>query len=111
MISNYFEMEFCRRKKLLQHKLIECQSYNQHIDGTNIFGQLIHLPRFSAIFKPRHIVVLERIIEILKSKPNFMAEYQDLKSYFDAHTNSFLRRFFKSSFFQKYVLTDTVRSI
>lgn len=96
------------RKKLLQHKLIECQSYNQHIDGTNIFGQLIHLPRFSAIFKPRHIVVLERIIEILKSKPNFMAEYQDLKSNFDAHTNSFLRRFFKSSFFQKYVLTDTV---
>lgn len=92
----------------MKHKLIECQTYNHHIDGTNITGQLIHLPRFFALFKPRHITVLERIIEILKSKPNFMAEYQDVKSYFDANHYGFLRRFFKSNFFQKYVLTDTV---
>lgn len=92
----------------MKHKLIECQTYSTNIDGMNTSGQLIHLPRFFALFKPRHIIVLERIIEILKAKPNFMAEYQEVKDAFDENTNKFLRRLYKTSFFQKYVLTDTV---
>lgn len=93
----------------MKHKLIECQIYSHNIAGANISGQLIHLPRFFALFKPRQMIVLERVIEVLKSKPNFMAEYSEVKGHFDANTTNFLRRFFKSNFFQKFVLTDAVR--
>lgn len=92
----------------MKHKLMECQAYSHHINGQNTSGQLCHLPRFFAQFKPRHIMVMERVVDFLKSKPNCMAEYQDVKNQFDAATNKFLRRFFKTSFFQKYIITDAV---
>lgn len=97
------------RKKLLRNNLIQCQTFSQIVDGTNVAGQLIHLPRFFAQFKPRHMIIMEKIINILKSKPNLMAEYQEVKSHFEDDLQKCLSRFFKSPLFHKFVLTDTVR--
>lgn len=97
------------RKKLQRNKLVECQSFSQNIDGTNTVGQLVHLPRFFAKFKPRHMIVMEKIISILKTKPNYMAEYQDVKGHFEENLQTFLSRLFKAPLFHKFVLTDTVR--
>lgn len=96
------------RKKLQRNRLIECQLFSQNVDGTNIAGQLIHLPRFFAQFKPRHMIIMEKIIGILKSKPNCMAEYQEVKGHFESALQNCLARFFKTPFFHKFVLTDTV---
>lgn len=96
------------RKKLQRNRLIECQSFSQNVDGTNTSAQLVHLPRFFALFKPRHMVMMEKIIGILKTKPNCMAEYQEVKSLFEESLQRALSRLFKSPFFHKFVLTDTV---
>lgn len=109
MIS-YVSTQFFR-KKLLRYNLIKCQSYVSRCDGTNTLGQLIHLPRFFAQFKPRHMIMVEKVINILKSKPNCMAEYQEVKSHFEDPQLKCLKRLIKTPFFHKFVLTDTVRMI
>lgn len=96
------------RKKLQRNKLIECQSFSQHIEGTNTSAQLVHLPRFFALFKPRHLIIMEKIISFLKSKPNYMAEYHEVKSQFEDILQRAIARLFKSPFFHKFVITDTV---
>lgn len=97
------------RKKMVRYNLIKYQSFTQNIDGTNIAGMLIHLPRFYAQFKPRHVIIMEKITDILKSKPNCMAEYHEVKSHFEEnHQQRCLTRMFKSPFFHKFVITDTV---
>lgn len=92
----------------MRHKLIECQSFTHNIEGTNTTAQLIHLPRFFALYKPRHMIIMEKIIGILKSKPNCTAEYQEVKGHFDEGMHGTLGRLFKSAFFHRFVLTDTV---
>lgn len=99
------------RKKLLRRNLIKCQSFTQNIEGTNVWGLLIHLPRFYAQFKPRHVIIMEKITNILKTKPNCMAEYHEVKSHFEENHQRFLGRMFKSPFFHKFVITDTVRHL
>ncbi|XP_055298279.1 general transcription factor 3C polypeptide 1 isoform X2 [Sitodiplosis mosellana] len=95
------------KKKLQRNKLIECQSFSQNVDGTNTSNQLVHLPRFSALFKPRHMIIMEKIIGILKSKPNCMAEYHEVKGHFEEGLQRTVSRLFKSPFFHKFVLSDT----
>lgn len=93
---------------MLRHKLIECQSFSQNVDGTNTSNQLVHLPRFFALFKPRHMIIMEKIISTLKSKPNCMAEYHEVKSHFEEGLQRTVSRLFKSPLFHKFVITDTV---
>lgn len=93
---------------MVQNKLIVCQSFSQNVEGYNMLGQLCHLTRFFTPFKPKYMIVMEKIINILKTKPNLMAEYHDIKSQFDDSLQSCLRRLFKSSIFHKFVQTDTV---
>ena len=54
------------------------------------------------------MVTMEKIINYLKSKPNCMAEYQDVKGQFDEEQQNYLKRLFKSQFFHKFLITDTV---
>lgn len=77
-------------------------------DSTNTMSQLIHLPRFFAQFKPIQMITMEKIINYLKTKPNCMAEYQNVKAQFDEECQRYLKRLFKSSFFHKFVTTDSV---
>lgn len=92
----------------MKHKLIERQPFNQNINGQNVMGQLLHLPRFFALFKPRHMVITEKIIEILKTKLHYMAEYQEIKAQFDENLQMYLRRLLKNPFFLKFVSSDMV---
>lgn len=69
---------------------------------------LVHLPRFFSQFKPLHMINMEKIINYLKTKPNCMAEYQDVKKQFDEECQSSVKRLFKSPFFHKIVTTDSV---
>lgn len=56
------------------------------------------------------MLVMERIIDALKSKPNCMAEYQEIRGMFDENTASTLRRLTKSAIFQKCIINDAVRA-
>lgn len=52
--------------------------------------------------------VMERIVELLKSKPNCMAEYQEIRGMFDENIASTLRRLVRSPLFHKIVINDPV---
>lgn len=54
------------------------------------------------------MINMEKIINYLKTKPNCMAEYQDVKKQFDEECQSSVKRLFKSPFFHKIVTTDSV---
>lgn len=88
--------------------MIACQLFNLNIDGTNTFSQLFHLPRFYSKYKPRAMLAMEKIIDILKLRPDCMAEYHEIRSQFDENFGSMLRRMFKSQLFHKIVINDTV---
>lgn len=96
------------RKTLTKNNLILAQPFIQKIDGTNSTGQLLHLPRFFVAFKPKYIILTEKIVEILKGKPNYMAEYANIKSYFDAPLQDTIRKLFRMSHFIKLIATDLV---
>lgn len=92
----------------MKNRLIATQPFIQKIDGINSTGQLLHLPRFYVEFKPKHILLTEKIIEILKSRPNYMAEYMHIKAQFDVNLHDSVRKLFKMSHFIKFVATDLV---
>lgn len=92
----------------MKYKLVERQLFNQNNSGQNINGQLLHLPRFFSVFKPRHMAMTEKVIEILKTKPNYIAEYQEVKSQFDKNLRDYMRRLMKNSFFLKFISSHSV---
>lgn len=87
------------------------QPFIQKIDGANSSGQLLHLPRFYVEFKPRYVLLTEKIIEILKTKPNCMAEYAQIKAHFDLPLHDNIRKLFKMANFTRFVATDLVSAI
>ncbi|KOC70674.1 General transcription factor 3C polypeptide 1 [Habropoda laboriosa] len=95
---------FYHRKFMLCHKLITKQLYHQKIGGHGCNGSLLHLPRFFVERKPKIIFLAEEVIKILKSKPNCVAEYDEIKR--KLQIENAIRKLFKTSFFQKVVKTD-----
>lgn len=96
------------RKALMKNKLIMVQPFIQKIDGANATGQLLHLPRFYIEFKPKYVLLTEKIIEILKTRPNCMSEYGQIKAHFDLPLHDTIRKLFKMANFTRFVATDLV---
>lgn len=97
---------FYHRKYLLKHKLITKQTHHQKINGHGCSGSLLHLTRFYVERKPKIFFLAEQVIDILKSKENYIAEYDEVKQ--KLQVENALRKMFKTSFFQKLVKTDLV---
>ncbi|XP_043286772.1 general transcription factor 3C polypeptide 1 [Venturia canescens] len=95
---------FYHRKFLLRHKLVTKQPHHQKSNGQGYSGSLLHLPRFYVERKPKVIFLAEKVIEILKSRPNQVAEYAEIKK--ELGINNSIKKLFKTSFFQKVVKTD-----
>ncbi|XP_054016236.1 general transcription factor 3C polypeptide 1 isoform X1 [Hylaeus anthracinus] len=95
---------FYHRKLLLRHRLITKQVHHQKSGCHSCTGSLLHLPRFFVERKPKVIFLAEEIIKILKSKPNYIAEYDEIKR--KLQLENAIRKLFKTSFFQKVVKTD-----
>ncbi|OAD53659.1 General transcription factor 3C polypeptide 1 [Eufriesea mexicana] len=95
---------FYHRKFLLRHKLITKQIHHQKSGSYSCNGSLLHLPRFFVERKPKIIFLAEEVIKILKSKPNCVAEYDEIKR--KLQIENAIKKLFKTSFFQKVVKTD-----
>lgn len=70
---------FYLRKALLQHKLITKQMFHHVGCNRTYSGNLLHLARFYTEKRPSTVSVLDNIINLLKSKPNYLAEYEEIK--------------------------------
>ncbi|XP_031843956.1 general transcription factor 3C polypeptide 1 isoform X2 [Nomia melanderi] len=95
---------FYHRKLLLRHKLITKQIHHQKSGGHSCNGSLLHLTRFFVERKPKAIFLAEEVIKILQSKPNCVAEYDEIKR--KLRIENPIRKLFKTTFFQKIVKTD-----
>lgn len=96
------------RKQLLNLKLIVKQAYHQKVNDQNTSGSLVHLPRFYVEMKPKPMILTEKVVEILKNKPNCMAEYDEIKAELGLKIKDTVKKLLKTSDFQKFVNTDLV---
>lgn len=97
---------FYHRKILLQNKLITKQAYQHKIGITNNSGCLLHLPRFYIERKPKGLLVIEEVVEILRTMPNGLASYEDIRNYFV--DNLGFRKIWKTAEFARLITTDVV---
>ncbi|XP_033321902.2 general transcription factor 3C polypeptide 1 [Megalopta genalis] len=97
---------FYHRKLLLRHKLITKQIHHQKSGGHSCNGSLLHLTRFFVERKPKAIFLAEEVIKILQSKPNCVADYDEIKR--KLRIENAIKKLFKTSFFQKIVKTDII---
>lgn len=95
---------FYHRKFLLQHKLITKQIHHQKSAGHCNSGSLLHLTRFYVERKPKMIYLAEQVLDILRSKEQGVAEYDEIKKKLGIENS--IKKLFKTSFFQKIVKTD-----
>lgn len=95
---------FYHRKFLLHHKLITKQVYHQKSAGHCGSGSLLHLTRFYVERKPKMIYLAEQVLDILRSKENGVAEYDEIKKKLGIENS--IKKLFRTSFFQKIVKTD-----
>ncbi|GFG28372.1 hypothetical protein Cfor_01748 [Coptotermes formosanus] len=95
---------FYHRKFLIKHKLIVKQVHQQKTGTQNSTGSLLHLPRFQVERKPKALFLTEKVIEILKTRENCLAEYEEIRK--ELGLSSSLKKLFKTFDFQRYVKTD-----
>lgn len=95
---------FYHRKFLLHHKLITKQVHHQKSAGHCGSGSLLHLTRFYVERKPKMIYLAEQVLDILRSKENGVAEYDEIKKKLGIENS--IKKLFKTAFFQKIVKTD-----
>ncbi|PNF33520.1 hypothetical protein B7P43_G17638, partial [Cryptotermes secundus] len=95
---------FYLRKYLMKHKLIVKQVHQQKSGTQNCTGSLLHLPRFQVERKPKALFLTEKIIEILKTRVDCIAEYEEIRK--ELGMSNSLKKLFKTLEFQRYVKTD-----
>lgn len=95
---------FYHRKFLLHHKLITKQIHHQKSSGHCGSGSLLHLPRFYVERKPKMIYLAEQVLDILRSKENGVAEYDEIRRKLGIDNS--IKKLFRTSFFQKIVKND-----
>lgn len=95
---------FYHRKFLLHHKLITKQIHHQKTSNHTGSSSLLHLPRFYVERKPKMIYLAEQVLDILRSKENGVAEYDEIKRKLGIENS--IKKLFRNSFFQKIAKTD-----
>lgn len=95
---------FYHRQYLLRHKLLTKQFHHQKSGKLSCSGSLMHLPRFYVERKPKVIYLAEKVIEILKSRENKVAEYSEIKK--ELRIENSIKKLFKTVCFQNVVKTD-----
>ncbi|XP_069959232.1 general transcription factor 3C polypeptide 1 isoform X2 [Cherax quadricarinatus] len=94
---------FYHRKRLIKLNLITKQPHQQKGNkGQTHNGSLLHLTRFYVERRSKFMMMIQRAVEILKSKPGNTAPYTLVKEEMGMPETS-CRKLFKSSEFQRYI--------
>lgn len=96
------------RKTLLKNRLIKKQTYYEKIGDHNSTGLLLHLPRFYFVYKPKHMILTEQVVEFLKTLPNCVCDYATMRDHFPIDAHNSLRKLYQMGSFQQFVYTDLV---
>jgi hypothetical protein len=90
------------RKVLTQHFLIVHQNFclKSLALQQNISGGLVHLSRFYNKRKTKHIVIMERIANLLRTKPNYQVELSEFRKIFGRNVS--IIKLVKTADFRKF---------
>lgn len=67
------------RGTLIKYKLVTRQTFQRKHKNKVFCGSLLHLPRFHNIVKDSAIVMVEKLFEFLSTKPNKLAECEEIR--------------------------------
>lgn len=96
---------FYIRKMLLNQNLIKKQAFCiPNVDKKSSGDNLVHLTRFFRRQKPKFIIWAEKLINYLKTKENYAAEYNEVKEIL--HMNYPMKKFFKITMMEKVFKTN-----
>lgn len=95
---------YYNRKFLTDCKLIIRQPLCQRTGETSIQGMVYHLPRYYSEMKPKTLVITEKVVNILKQRPGYMADYDEIKHIVLGQAEA--RKWFRGNEFTKFVKTD-----
>ncbi|XP_058461806.1 general transcription factor 3C polypeptide 1 [Malaya genurostris] len=95
---------YYNRKFLTDCKLVTRQSFCQRTGETSIQGMIYHLPRYYNEMKPKTLLITEKVVNILKQRPGYMADYDEIKHIVLGRAEA--RKWFRGNEFTKYVKTD-----
>ncbi|XP_058811825.1 general transcription factor 3C polypeptide 1 [Topomyia yanbarensis] len=95
---------YYNRKFLTDCKLVTRQAFCQRTGETSIQGMIYHLPRYYNEMKPKTLVITEKVVNILKQRPGYIADYDEIKHIVLGRAEA--RKWFRGNEFTKYVKTD-----
>ncbi|XP_055584822.1 general transcription factor 3C polypeptide 1 [Uranotaenia lowii] len=95
---------FYNRKVLIEGKLMTRQSLCQRTGESSIQGMVYHLPRYYQEMKPKGLVLTEKVVNILKMRPGYMADYDEIKQIVLGRAEA--RKWFRGNEFVKFIKTD-----
>uniref|UniRef100_A0A182SUT6 B-block_TFIIIC domain-containing protein n=1 Tax=Anopheles maculatus TaxID=74869 RepID=A0A182SUT6_9DIPT len=95
---------FYHRKVLSGAKLITRQNLSIRIDDTSIQGMVFHLPRYYTEMKTKQLIIVERVVNELKRREHFMADYEEIKLMVLNKPDA--GKLFRSPEFQRYIKMD-----
>ncbi|KAK3919691.1 General transcription factor 3C polypeptide 1 [Frankliniella fusca] len=97
---------FYYRKSLLHHKLITKQAFNLKSNSQNCSGSLLHLPRFYSEHKSKTFFWTEKIVEMIRNRPNYVVDFEELRK--EIGVTSLSKKLFKAPEFVRFVKTERV---
>lgn len=95
---------YYNRKFLTDCKLITRQALCQRTGETSIQGMVYHLPRYYCEMKPKALVITEKVVNILKTRPSHIADYDEIKLIVLGRAEA--RKWFRGNEFTKFIRTD-----
>jgi general transcription factor 3C polypeptide 1 len=71
---------FYNRKVLERYRIITRQPFCQkNKNGIIVSGMIFHLPRYFTEMKPKMCILIEKVVNELKTRTNCMAEYEEIR--------------------------------
>lgn len=98
--------QFHLRKPMIRSRLLAKQLYYEKVNEHNTQGLLLHLPRFYRIFKPKAMLIVEQVVEMLRQSPEGRMEYTVMMAHFEEDLLQAVRKVFKTPMLHQFVCTD-----
>uniref|UniRef100_A0A182P3V1 Uncharacterized protein n=1 Tax=Anopheles epiroticus TaxID=199890 RepID=A0A182P3V1_9DIPT len=95
---------FYHRKVLSGAKLITRQNLSIRVEDISIQGMVFHLPRYYMEMKTKQLTIVERVVNELKQRDNYMADYEEIKML--VLKKSEAGKVFRTPEFQRFIKTD-----
>uniref|UniRef100_A0A182Q4G9 Uncharacterized protein n=1 Tax=Anopheles farauti TaxID=69004 RepID=A0A182Q4G9_9DIPT len=95
---------FYNRKVLSNAKLITRQNLSIRVDDMSIQGMVFHLPRYYTEMKTKQLIIVERVVNELKQRKNYMADYEEIKLMMLNKSDA--GKLFRSPEFLRFIKTD-----